>query len=107
MACPKCGSRDVRISPSGKYVCNSCGYSWQIPMADLEWAQRIFRVEKLYEEFKDVRPIDCARMKGEMVKKGVSEDDAAKIVRRIARRAARLTNDKREKDALAAIIEGC
>ncbi|AEA13064.1 hypothetical protein TUZN_1597 [Thermoproteus uzoniensis 768-20] len=76
-------------------------------MADLEWAQRIFRVEKLYEEFKDVRPIDCARMKGEMVKKGVSEDDAAKIVRRIARRAARLTNDKREKDALAAIIEGC
>jgi len=107
MACPKCGSRDVRISPSGKYVCNLCGYSWQMPMADLGWARRIFNIEKLYEEFKDVRPIDCARMKGEMVKRGAGEGDAAKIVRRIARRAIRMTNDKNEREALAAIIDGC
>jgi len=42
-----------------------------------------------------------------MVKRGASEGDAAKIVRRIARRAIRMTNDKNEREALAAIIDGC
>ncbi len=107
MSCPKCGSRAVKVTPSGKYVCMSCGYSWPIPMAELGWAQRIFLVEKLYEQFKDVKPLDCAKLKDEIVKRGLNAEEAGKIARRIARRNIRLTNDKKEKDALRAALESC
>lgn len=107
MSCPKCGSRVIRITPAGGYVCTSCGYSWPIPMAELGWAYRIFLVEKLYEQFKDVKPLDCAKLKEELTKRGASAQEASRIARRIARRNMRLTNDKREKDVIERALENC
>ncbi|MEZ0248450.1 MAG: hypothetical protein ABWJ97_04185 [Thermoproteus sp.] len=106
MACPKCGSRDVKVTPSAMYVCKSCGYSWSIPEADLSWAQKIFTSERLYEELKNIKA-DCAKLREEITKRGLSPDEAAKVARRIVRRNIKLTNDKREKEALRSSISRC
>ncbi len=105
--CPKCGSQRVKVTPAGNYVCTSCGYSWPMPTAELGWAHRIFLVEKLYEEFKDAKPLDCAKLKEEIIRKGATAQEASRIARRIARRNMKLTNNKKEKDALREALESC
>ncbi|CCC82512.1 DNA-directed RNA polymerase subunit M [Thermoproteus tenax] len=107
MSCPKCGSKAVKVTSSGKYLCTTCGYTWPIPEAQLGWAIEIFQMERAYEELKDAKNIDCAKLKEEIKRRGLDDEKAAKIARRVLRRAIKLSGDHRAQEELGSALKEC
>lgn len=56
LRCPRCRSDNIGVSPSGDYVCLSCGNSWKIPSPEASWmeaeADKIRKLGELVEAAK-------------------------------------------------------
>lgn len=88
MSCPKCGGRDVRLLPSGDFLCGSCGYRWPISNIEIIWSYKEFEIEKFYEEIKNNKIINCDEISKRASGK-ISADDARRVARRLLRRSLR------------------
>lgn len=68
MACPKCGSRNLVLTPSNEFVCGHCGYKWPLPQVDLTWIEVDIKKAKLFEKYID-SPVDsCEELLKELLK---------------------------------------
>lgn len=105
-SCPRCGNRDIRLSPSGEYACAKCGHRWPISEIKIDWSYKEFKIEKIYEKFKNVKQIDCEKFLEQIAEEGIDREAAKRIARRIIRRGARGLGE-RERTGQADALSRC
>ncbi|MFN3804124.1 MAG: TFIIB-type zinc ribbon-containing protein [Pyrobaculum sp.] len=62
MSCPKCGSRDLVLTPSGDFLCKSCGYRQPFPHVDYSWAEVEIKKAKLFERYVEEPVENCDKL---------------------------------------------
>ncbi|MFN7105933.1 MAG: TFIIB-type zinc ribbon-containing protein [Pyrobaculum sp.] len=75
MSCPKCGSRDLVLTPSGDFLCKSCGYRQPFPQVNYSWAEVEIKRAKLFELYIEEPVEDCATLLS-LLSRELDEKDA-------------------------------
>ncbi|AFA40467.1 TFIIB zinc-binding protein [Pyrobaculum oguniense TE7] len=82
MSCPRCGSREVMLTPVGEYVCKKCGHRWAMPSVDYTWIELDVKKAKLFEKYID-SPIESCEELLSLLLKELDEESARYLAAKI------------------------
>jgi len=107
VSCPRCGSREIMLAPSGEFVCKKCGHRWSLPQADLTWAELEIKKAKLFERYIDEPIEECSELLSKL-RQELDEKSARLLAGKILiQRAERRKLTPAELEKLYAEVEKC
>ncbi|MEM1924654.1 MAG: TFIIB-type zinc ribbon-containing protein [Pyrobaculum sp.] len=107
MACPKCGSRDLVLTPGNEFICSRCGYKWPMPQLDFTWVETEIKKAKLFEKYIDAPIESCEELLNQLLKELDEKDARALAVKILLQRAERRKLTQEELRKIYIDVEKC